>query len=137
MDVMPGSPAEEAGRYRDEDPWHEVELTRPYYFGVVPVTQDQYARVTGVRPSHFSPTGDGREALTEARTVEVGKQKTRVFSAEHAVAVALQTNRATDRLKIEHLLESGREPLDEARLAAILKAHGLEDRWKKFLETRR
>src|SRR2546426_34891 len=77
------------------------------------------------------------EALTEARTVEVGKQKTRVFSAEHAVAVALQTNRATDRLKIEHLLESGREPLDEARLEAILKAHGLEDRWKKFLETRR
>ena len=84
-----------------------------------------------------APTPLVHEALTEARTVEVGKQRTRVFSAEHAVAVALQTNRATDRLKIEHLLESGREPLDEARLAAILKAHGLEDRWKKFLETRR
>lgn len=84
-----------------------------------------------------APTPLVHEALTEARTVEVGKQKTRVFSAEHAVAVALQTNRATDRLKIEHLLESGREPLDEARLEGILKAHGLEDRWKKFLETRR
>jgi hypothetical protein len=44
---------------------------------------------------------------------------------------------AKDRLKIEHLLESGRKPLDEARLTAILKAHALEDRWRKFLETRR
>src|SRR5438876_2523724 len=84
-----------------------------------------------------APTPLVREALVEARTVDVGKQKTRVFTAEHAVAVALQTNRPTDRLKIEHLLESGREPLDEARLGVILKAHGLEDRWKKFLEARR
>jgi len=61
-----------------------------------------------------APTPLVGEALAEARTVEVGKQKTRVFTAEHAVAVALQTNRATDRLKIEHLLESGREPLDGA-----------------------
>ena len=84
-----------------------------------------------------APTPLVREALLEARSVKVGRQKTRVFTAEHAVAVALQTNRATDRLKIEHLIESGREPLDERRLTAILKAHGLEERWKKFLEARR
>lgn len=83
------------------------------------------------------PTPLVREALEKARTVDVGKQSTRVFTAEHAVAVALQTNRPTDRLKIEHLLESGRESLDEARLGAILKAHGLEERWKSFLEARR
>ncbi len=58
-----------------------------------------------------------------------------MFTAEHAIA--LQTNRPTDRLKIEHLLESGREPLDEARWSAILKAHGLEERWKKYFEARR
>lgn len=84
-----------------------------------------------------APTPLVREAVAEARTVEVGKQKARVFTAEHAVAVALQTNRATDRLKIEHLLESGREPLDEKRLRTILKAHGLEERWNRFLEGRR
>jgi hypothetical protein len=84
-----------------------------------------------------APTPLVQEALAEARTVEVGKQKSRVFTAEHAVAIALQTNRAKDRLKIEHLLESGRKPLDEGRLTAILKAYALEDRWKKFLETRR
>jgi hypothetical protein len=41
-----------------------------------------------------------------------------------------------NRLKIEHLLESGREPLDERRLEVILQKHGLEGRWKKFLAGR-
>jgi len=58
-------------------------------------------------------------------------------SSAAPVAVALQTHRPTDRLKIEHLLESGREPLDEERLGAILQRHGLEERWKRFLEARR
>jgi hypothetical protein len=54
----------------------------------------------------------------------------------HLIAVALQTNRPKDRLKIEHLLESGREPLDEELLEVILQKHGLEGRWKKFLAGR-
>src|SRR5256712_13467018 len=37
-----------------------------------------------------APTPLVHEALTEARTVEVGKQKTRVLSGGHAVTVALQ-----------------------------------------------
>ncbi len=82
------------------------------------------------------PTPLVHEAVAEARTVQVGKQTTRVFTPEHAIAVALQTNRAKDRLKIEHLLESGREPLDEKRLEVILLNHGLEERWKKFLAGR-
>lgn len=84
-----------------------------------------------------APTPLVLEAMVEARTVPVGRQQTRVFTAEHAVAVALQTYRAKDRLKIEHLLETGRDPLDETRLTAILRRHGLEERWKKFLDARR
>lgn len=84
-----------------------------------------------------APTPLVAEAIAEARTVEVGKQSTRVFSAEHAVAIALQTNRPTDRMKIEHLLETAVESLDEARLRSILQRHGLEERWEKFCEARR
>jgi formylglycine-generating enzyme required for sulfatase activity len=37
---------------------HEVELTRPFYLGRYPVTQEQYAAVTGrPNPSHFAATG--------------------------------------------------------------------------------
>ncbi|HEY2028183.1 MAG TPA: hypothetical protein VGH20_03150 [Myxococcales bacterium] len=84
-----------------------------------------------------APTPLVSEAIREARTVQVGKQSTRVFSAEHAVAIALQTNRPTDRMKIEHLLETGSESLDEARLRSILQRHGLEERWERFREARR
>jgi hypothetical protein len=82
------------------------------------------------------PTPLVHEAVVEAQTVQVGGQQTRVFTAEHAVAVALQTNRAKDRLKIENLLETSYAPLDEGRLIVILRRHGLEERWKKFLEVR-
>ena len=77
-----------------------------------------------------------KEAVRDANEVTVGKQTTRVFTPEHATAIALQTNRAKDRLKIEHLLETGRQPLDLARLTAILKRHGLETRWGKFMDGR-
>lgn len=83
-----------------------------------------------------APTPLVEEAVVKAITVPIGAGQTRVFSAEHAVAIALQTNRPTDRLKIEHLLESGRVPLDEARLTDILQRHGLEDRWVRFLAAR-
>jgi hypothetical protein len=77
------------------------------------------------------------EGVREAISVQVGKQTTRVFSQEHAVAIALQTNRAKDRLKIEHLFETGRVPLDRSRLEDILRRHGLLERWRRFLELRR
>jgi formylglycine-generating enzyme required for sulfatase activity len=47
-----GSPESESGRWGSEDQ-HEVTLTRPYYLGVYPVTQEEYERVMGSNPSHF------------------------------------------------------------------------------------
>jgi hypothetical protein len=82
------------------------------------------------------PTPLVEEAIREARAVQIGSSQARVFTAEHAVAVALQTNRAKDRLKIEHLLETGREPLEDQVLRVILRRHGLEERWEKFLASR-
>jgi uncharacterized protein (TIGR02996 family) len=54
-----GSPVGEPGRHTDEHPRHQVEITRAFYLGIHPVTQEQYQRVTGKSPSHFSATGDG------------------------------------------------------------------------------
>jgi formylglycine-generating enzyme required for sulfatase activity len=39
---------------------HEVEITRPFYMGVYPVTQAQYEKVMGCNPSYFCATGEGR-----------------------------------------------------------------------------
>jgi eukaryotic-like serine/threonine-protein kinase len=49
---MMGSPSSEAGRGNAEKQ-HQVTLTRPYYLGIYPVTQEQYERVIGTNPSQF------------------------------------------------------------------------------------
>ena len=54
-----GSPASEAERSGDEGPQHEVEITKPFYLGIHPVTQEQYATVMGKNPAHFTKDEGG------------------------------------------------------------------------------
>jgi formylglycine-generating enzyme required for sulfatase activity len=62
-----GSPKGEPGRSDDEGE-HPVEITRPFWMGAYPVTQDEYARVMGKNPSWFSPRGPARGKLKERTT---------------------------------------------------------------------
>ncbi|MCA9049621.1 MAG: formylglycine-generating enzyme family protein, partial [Planctomycetaceae bacterium] len=55
-------------RINSEAPQHKVVLTQPVYVGVTEVTQAQYERVMGTNPSHFSATGDGKEAVANLET---------------------------------------------------------------------
>jgi formylglycine-generating enzyme required for sulfatase activity len=48
-----GSPEEEEGRWDNEGPRHEVELTRGFWLGEVPCTQDLWEAVMGSNPSWF------------------------------------------------------------------------------------
>jgi formylglycine-generating enzyme required for sulfatase activity len=41
----------------EEGPLHEVEITRPFYLGVYPVTQLQYQELMGLNPSEFQQAG--------------------------------------------------------------------------------
>lgn len=52
-----GSPHDEEGREKDELS-HYVTLTRPFFMGVRPVTQEQYQAVTGLNPSRFKDDPD-------------------------------------------------------------------------------
>jgi formylglycine-generating enzyme required for sulfatase activity/serine/threonine protein kinase len=70
-----GSPPVEADRHEYEGPQHQVEITTPLYLGVYEVTQAQYREVMGNNPSHFSPTGGGKE--------EVGNQDTDLLPVEN------------------------------------------------------
>lgn len=53
-----GSPEDEAGRWPDEGPRHQVGISLGFWLGVVPVTQGQYSRVMEVNPSFFVAAGD-------------------------------------------------------------------------------
>jgi len=51
-------------------PQHKVILTQPIYLGVKEVTQAEYEKVMGVNPSHFAPTGKGKEAVGGLETAK-------------------------------------------------------------------
>ncbi len=53
-----GSPETESGRDAEEVS-HDVEITRPFYMGIHPVTQVQYQQVMGNNPANFSAGNGG------------------------------------------------------------------------------
>jgi formylglycine-generating enzyme required for sulfatase activity len=60
---MMGSPPDEKDRVGNEGPRHTVEISRPFYMGVYPVTQEEYQKVMGNNPSYFSPRGGGKDKV--------------------------------------------------------------------------
>lgn len=48
-----GSPEDEQGRLESEGPQHEVVITRGFWMGETPVTQEQWQAVMGENPSQF------------------------------------------------------------------------------------
>ncbi len=67
------------------------------------------------------------EALQDAVDVVYEDVPTRVLSAEHLVAVSVQTGRAKDRMRIPMFQEA--DVLNIDKLQDILRRHGLMERW--------
>ena len=65
-----------------------------------------------------------REAIHEAVTTHFDDIPTRIFTAEHLCAVALQTGRAKDFLRVVMFLEAN--AVDRPLLEAMLKRHSIE-----------
>ena len=88
--------------------------------------------VMGGWPVKFLSVGDalGEEAIAEAVEVEVEGVRTRVMSAEHLVALALQAGRGKDLARVVQFVEAG--VLDMGRLQSILERHGLTAAWDRF-----
>ena len=83
-------------------------------------------------PVQFLPPADAldEEALQQAVETEVEGVPTWVITAEHLVAMALKTGRAKDFARILQFVEAG--VLDADRLDAVLKRHGLLEKWEQF-----
>lgn len=70
------------------------------------------------------------EAVDQAIATEVDGTPTRVVSAEHLVAIALNTGRAKDHSRILQFLEQN--AVDRTQLNKVLQRHGLSSKWKQF-----
>ena len=80
----------------------------------------------------FVPPGTPlvEEALAEAVERDVNGVATRVFTAEHLAAICLQVGRAKDHDRISRFIEQG--VLDAEKFEAILRRHGLLEKWREF-----
>ena len=70
------------------------------------------------------------EAVQQATDVDFEGVPTRVMTAEHLMAIALQTGRGKDYTRLLTFVESG--AADSLKFQGILARHGLLAAWKKF-----
>ncbi len=95
--------------------------------------EGEYVVVAGW-PIQFLPPPSplAAEALAEPVPFDVGGVPTRVFSAEHLAAIALEIGRPKDQTRLLQFVESG--VLDSERFQAILSRYQLQDKWIHFQE---
>jgi hypothetical protein len=95
------------------------------------VVEREFVRF-GEWPLQILPDSDAltAEAIRAAMTVEYEGTPTRVFRAEHLCAIALQTGRTKDYLRVQMFLEQS--AVDRAVLSGILQRYGLADRMERL-----
>ena len=88
--------------------------------------------VIGGWPVQFlSPANElEREAVAEAVAATVEDVSTWVVSPEHLVAIALQTGRAKDQIRVLQFIEQN--AVDRHKLESVLERHGLTPKWQAF-----
>ena len=74
----------------------------------------------------FNPLTE--EAVERAQTIKYARLTTRIMRPEHLVAIMLDTGRPKDYLRISLFLEQGAVKMRP--LNAVLKRHGLAQKWK-------
>jgi hypothetical protein len=93
--------------------------------------EGEYLVIAGWPVQFLPPTSPlVEEAIAEAIQTDVDGEPAWVFTAEHLAAIALQTGRAKDKARLLQFIEAG--ALDVERLDAILKKHGLGEKWQRF-----
>ena len=91
----------------------------------------EYVEIGGWPVQFLPPRNElEREAVAEAVAATVEGVPTRVMSAEHLVAIALQTGRSKDHARIMQFLEQRR--VNQDKLRGLLERHGLMPQWKRF-----
>lgn len=88
--------------------------------------------VLGGWPVQFLPSTGPLvdEALAQAVVHDVEGTATRVLSAEHLAAIALQTGRAKDKARLLQFIES--QALDVSHFHDIIARHGMTAAWARF-----
>ena len=86
-------------------------------------SEGDHLLVKGFPVQFLAAHGLTEEAVREAESIEYTGIRTRLFSAEHVVAVAASVGRHKDKARIEQMLKEGE--VNRKRLDKIMKRHKL------------
>jgi formylglycine-generating enzyme required for sulfatase activity len=78
-----GSPDSDSNAFRFEKPQHLVKITKPFYLNVYEVTQQQYEKVMGSKPSHFKGPQNPVEQVSWNDAVEFCRKLSEQESVEY------------------------------------------------------
>ena len=93
--------------------------------------EGEYLKLNGWLVQLLAPTGPlCEEALRDAVIQTVEGTPVRLFRAEHLAALALETGRAKDKVRLRQFLDEG--VLDVAAFEAIMERHKLNSKWHQF-----
>lgn len=92
--------------------------------------QDEYIVVKDWPVQFLTGKELQKEALANAVSTNVEGVPTRVLSAEHLVAIALETGRAKDHTRMLQFFEQ--RAVDREKLRDIVGRHGLSAKWNQF-----
>lgn len=107
-EFMMGEADEETEARSSERPRHKVKITKPFYLGVYPVTQEQYKRVMGKNPSWFQPPrGGGPDYPVEMVTWEATGQFLVTLAALEEEKQAKRTYRLPTEAEWEYACRAG------------------------------
>ena len=125
VDVFVALPRSPGGSLLTLGPIYDYLLGRGFH------THQEYIVMHGW-PVQFVPPGDAlvEEALSEAGEHEYDELRVRVFTAEHLAAICLAVGRSKDHSRLVKFLDEG--VLNPAKFDAIVRHHGLVDKWKRF-----
>jgi hypothetical protein len=125
LDIFVILPATDTGRLKSLAPIYE-------YLKARGATVEHEHIVIGGWPVQFLVPSNNleREAVAGSLPTKVGGVDTRVMPEEHLVAIALQTGRTKDYLRILQFIEQ--RAVNMTMLQAIIERHGLTEKWKQF-----
>jgi hypothetical protein len=94
--------------------------------------QGEHVIISGWPVQFLPPTGSLVEKAL-AKAIEISVTPTlaaRVFAPEYLAAIALQTGRAKDKVRLLEFIEAG--AFEMAGFEKLVDQHHLNDRWKQF-----
>lgn len=125
VDIFVILPAADTGLLESLSPIYEYLKARGA------TVQHEHIVIDGWPVQFLVPGNDlEREAVAGSLPTEVDGVSTWVMTEEHLVAIALQTGRTKDFLRILQFIE--RRAVHMTTLQAIIERHGLTAKWKQF-----